>query len=98
MVESKYTIQIEGRGDLVVNFKSSPSGAVRMNLYDVAYAPTLDYNLISMSKTRRAGYNYSGVDNGMLIREGVYVPGKSVVCRHGVATHGEVLGLSLIHI
>ena len=39
-----------------------------MNLYDVAYAPTLDYNLISMSKARRAGHNYSGVDNSMLIR------------------------------
>ena len=68
MVESKHTVQIEGRGDLVVNFKSSPSGTVRMNLYDVAYAPTLDYNLISVSKARRAGHNYSGVDNGMLIR------------------------------
>ena len=33
-----------------------------MNLYDVAYAPTLDYNLISMSKATRAGHNYSGVD------------------------------------
>ena len=32
MVESKYAVQIEGRGDLVVNFKSSPSGTVRMNL------------------------------------------------------------------
>ena len=68
MVESKYTVQIEGRGDLVVNSKSSPSGTVRMNLYDVAYAPTLDYNLISMSKARRAGNNYPGVDNGMHIR------------------------------
>ena len=57
MVESEYTVQIEGRGDLVVNFKSSFSGTVRMNLYDVAYAPTLDYNLISMSKARRAGHN-----------------------------------------
>ena len=68
MVESKYTVQIEGRGNLVVNFKSSPSETVRMNLHDVAYAPTLDYDLISMSKARRVGHNYSGVDNGMLIR------------------------------
>ena len=51
-----------------MSISNHPSGTVRKNLYDVAYAPTLDYNLISMSKARRADHNYSVVDNGMLIR------------------------------
>ena len=58
---------IGGLGGLALMAEQSEGWTVRMNLYDVAYALTLDY-LISLSKARRAGHNYSVMDNGMLIR------------------------------
>ena len=59
--------RVEGRGNLVIDFQSG-TGTKRMELIDVGYVPTLNYNQISLAKVVKAGHKYSGHDPGLTVR------------------------------
>ena len=56
--------RVGGRGNLVIYFHSG-TGTERMELIDVGYVPTLNFNLISLAKIVKAGHKYSGDDPGL---------------------------------
>ena len=55
---------IEGRGNLVVEFKSGLE-SVRLHLHELAYVPKLSYYFKSLSKAVEQGHKYIGDKNGL---------------------------------
>ena len=78
------TTSIAGYGDLTVAFRSD-DGWVHVKLHDVAYAPLLSYNLISLTSLALKGDTYAGDKHGVIrkLKGGntVYSPLIGKLCR-----------------
>ena len=77
-------ITIAGYGDLVVAFRTDDTW-VDVQLHNVAHAPQLSYNLISLTSLAKKGHMYVGVDEGITLKlEGggeVHFPLLDKLCR-----------------
>ena len=77
-------ISIAGYGDLTVVFRSKDSW-VHVRLYDVAHAPPLSYNLVSLTSLAHEGHSYAVEESGVTLKlkgEGtVQVPSIGKPCR-----------------
>jgi hypothetical protein len=60
-------ISIIGYGDLTVNFRTD-HGWVRVEMNDVAHAPLLNYNLISLLSMSLRGHTYTGDKDGVTLK------------------------------
>ena len=78
------TTSIAGYGDLTVAFRSD-NGWVRVKLHDVAHAPLLSYNLISLPSLALKGHTYAGDKDGVTLklkgRKTVHFPLIGKLCR-----------------